>query len=73
MMFLEVGYCVDPVTRQEVPLPLEYILYRLCIDVYGCPPSKLDDEDIDRLMQHLDFYNLEHKLGVRGPRQTGTE
>lgn len=67
MMYLEVGYCVDPVTRQKVDLPFDYILYRLCKDVYHCLPSQIMQEDMDTLLLHLDFYNLEHERASQRP------
>lgn len=40
-------------------MPWEYIELTLCRDIYHCTPTELDEQEWERVMAHLDMYNIE--------------
>lgn len=42
--------------------PWEYVELVLCRDIYHCTPSELDQQDLERIMLHIDMMKLEEEI-----------
>lgn len=47
------------------PPPPEYLVYKLCKDVYHCRPSELRQEDLAEVLSHLICMGVESRVAAR--------
>jgi hypothetical protein len=61
-MYLTTKNAINPATGEDRPMPWEYIEYVMCKDIYHCTPDEFRQQDIETVLLHLAFFNLENTV-----------